>query len=65
MTAATLPNEEITALVRRVTEAAEALIRGDIRGYVALIKHADDYTLMSPSGGETVRGFDESDEALD
>ena len=65
MTAATLPDEEVTALVRRVTEAAEALIRGDIRGYVALIKHADDYTLMSPYGGETVRGFDESDEALD
>jgi hypothetical protein len=65
MTAARLPDEEVTALVRRVTEAAEALIRGDIRGYVALIKHADDYTLMSPYGGETVRGFDESDEALD
>jgi ketosteroid isomerase-like protein len=56
---------ELAALVRRVTEAAEALIRGDVKGYVARIKHADDYTLMSPYGGDPVRGFDDSDEAMD
>ena len=60
----TVAEEELAELIRRVTEAADALIRGDIRGYVDRIKHADDYTLMSPYGGETVRGFDESDEAL-
>jgi ketosteroid isomerase-like protein len=56
---------EIAALVQRVTEAADALIRGDINGYVARINHARDYTLMSPSGGDPVRGFDDSEEALD
>ena len=57
-------DEELAALVHRITEAADALIRGDIEGYAARIRHADDYTLMSPYGGGPVRGFDDSDEAL-
>ena len=60
----TATDQELAELVRRVTEAAEALIRGDAEGYVARIKHADDYTLMSPYGGDPTRGFDDSDEAL-
>src|SRR5215475_13405114 len=58
------PDQDLAELVRLVTEAAEALIRGDIEGYVARIKHADDYTLMSPYGGDPTRGFDGSQEAL-
>ena len=61
----TVTDEELAALVRRITEAAKALIAGDIKGYVARIKHAHDYTLMSPYGGDAVRGFDDSDRALD
>ena len=61
----TVNDEELAALVRRVTEATEALISGDTKGYAALIKHAHDYTLMSPYGGDPVHGFDDSDEALD
>ena len=57
-------DHELAELVRRVTEAAAALIRGDVERYVALIRHADDYTLMSPYGGDAVRGFDDSEEAL-
>jgi len=57
-------DEELAELVQLVTEAARALISGDIAGYVARIEHAHDYTLMSPYGGDTVRGFDDSDEAL-
>jgi ketosteroid isomerase-like protein len=57
-------DEELAALVHRITEAADALIRGDIEGYATRIRHADDYTLMSPYGGGPVRGFDDSDEAL-
>jgi ketosteroid isomerase-like protein len=60
-----LTDEELAALVERITEAAQALIRGDIATYVARIRHADDYTLMSPYGGDVVRGFDGSDEAKD
>ena len=58
----TATDEELAALVQRVTEAAQALIAGDVEGYLARIDHADDYTLMSPYGGETVRGFEDSEE---
>jgi ketosteroid isomerase-like protein len=58
-------DDELAGLVRRITEAAKALIRGDVEGYVARIKHADEYTLMSPYGGDPVRGFDDSDEAME
>ena len=58
-------DEELAILVQRITEAAQALISGDIEGYADRIKHAHDYILMSPYGGEPVRGFDDSDEALD
>jgi ketosteroid isomerase-like protein len=61
----TLTDDELAALVHRITEAAEALIRGDIEGYAARIKHADDYTLMSPYGGDPCGGFDDSDAAFD
>jgi ketosteroid isomerase-like protein len=61
----TVNDQDVAALVRRITEAAEALIAGDVKGYVARIDHARDYTLMSPYGGDPVRGFDDSDEALD
>lgn len=61
----TVTDEELAALVQRITEAAQALISGDIEGYIARIEHAHDYTLMSPYGGDPVRGFDDSDGALD
>ncbi len=61
----TVTGDEVAALVERITAAAQALISGDVERYTALIKHADDYTLMSPYGGDTVRGFDGSDRALD
>ena len=49
---------DVTELVRRTAEAASAYIRGDIRKYLTLIKHGDDYTLMPPYGGEPRHGFD-------
>ena len=58
-------DEELAELIRHTAEAASAIIRGDIRRYLTFIKHADDYTLMAPSGGEPRRGFDGSDEALE
>ena len=36
-----------------------------MRRYISLIRHADDYTLMAPFGGEPTRGFDASPEALE
>jgi ketosteroid isomerase-like protein len=60
----TVTDEELAALVQRITEAAQALISGDATGYASLIKHASDYTLMSPYGGDVARGFDDSEAAL-
>lgn len=57
--------EELAELIRRTAEAASAYIRGDIYKYLTLITHADDYTLMSPYGGEPTRGFDASPERLE
>ena len=60
MSDTTATDEELAELVRRTAEAASALIRGDIRTYATLVRHADDFTLMAPFGGETRRGFDEN-----
>jgi ketosteroid isomerase-like protein len=63
--AGNVTEEEVAGLVRLMADAASAFISGDMRTYAALMRHADDFTLMAPSGGEPRRGFDESDEALD
>jgi ketosteroid isomerase-like protein len=60
-----ITKQDMDDLVAQIAEAASAFIRGDMRKYVALVGHADDYTLMAPSGGEPRRGFDGSGEALD
>jgi ketosteroid isomerase-like protein len=62
MTHHTATNDELAGLIREVAEATAAFIRGDIRTYLTYIRHAGDYTLMTPFGGDTVHGFDESDE---
>src|SRR5215207_4867485 len=58
-------DEELAELIRHTAEAASALIRGDIRTYLTLVPHAEDYTLMDPFGGEPTRGFDASSESLE
>lgn len=65
MSGATATEKELAELVSRTAEAASALIRGDARSYFTLVKHADDFTLMSPYGGDPSRGFDDSDEAVE
>src|SRR5687767_11642388 len=58
-------DEELAELIQRTAEAASAYVRGDIHRYLALITHAEDYTLMAPFGGEVKRGFDTSPERLE
>jgi ketosteroid isomerase-like protein len=65
MTTTDVTDQEVADLFASVAEAASAFINGNMRRYVELIQHADDYTLMAPFGGEPRRGFDDSDEALD
>ena len=56
-------SEDVANLTRRTAEANTALVRGDIDGYLALIEHARDYTLMAPFGGAPTHGFDTSSRA--
>jgi ketosteroid isomerase-like protein len=56
---------ELAELIRRTAEAASALIGGDVRTYLTLLKHAEDFTLMDPFGGEPTRGFEPSSERLE
>ncbi len=52
---------ELGELIELVTEATSAFISGDVRRYFALINHADDYTLMPPTGGSQTRLPESSD----
>jgi ketosteroid isomerase-like protein len=55
---------DVDALTEMMADAASAFIRGDMRRYVGLMRHADDYTLMAPTGGDASRGFEMTDEWL-
>ena len=60
-----ITDQDIAALVERWAEAAQLYIDGDLRRYAAIARHAEDYTLMPPAGGDTRFGFDGSDEAVE
>jgi ketosteroid isomerase-like protein len=57
-------DQELADLIQRAAEASSAFMRGDMGRYLALITHADVYTLMAPFGGAPTRGFDDSPERL-
>ncbi|MFC7495858.1 MULTISPECIES: nuclear transport factor 2 family protein [unclassified Nocardioides] len=63
MTAAQPASALAADLTRLAQDSAAAYIRGDIDTYLDLIDHDDDFTLMSPFGGPTVRGFVDTPEA--
>lgn len=56
---------DLAELIERMDEAAGAYIRGDIRHYLSLFDHPEDYTLMPPYGGETARGYAPTDEQVE
>lgn len=60
-----ITDDDLDDLVHRMDQAAASFIRGDIGQYLSLFDHADDYTLMGPTGGETVRGFDSDEQRLE
>jgi ketosteroid isomerase-like protein len=47
----TVTDEDVAELVRRAKEATVAYVEGDMKRYVALVNHADSYTLADPFGG--------------
>ena len=55
-------DQDVAAVERRSADANKALVRGDIDGYLALIDHSKDYTLMNPFGGAPTLGFVDSPE---
>jgi len=55
---------DVDELVELMREAASAYIGGDIRRYFDLMKHADDFTLMDPFGGETSRETEVTDDRI-
>ena len=57
-------DEEMAGLVERTALAASAFMQGDMRTYLSLIHHAEDYTLMAPFGGPVTHGFDGSEESV-
>jgi len=52
-------DDEVRELARRSEEANDALMRGDVDRYRALVPLADDFMLMSPFGGEPSHGVDQ------
>jgi ketosteroid isomerase-like protein len=55
-------DEEVARLRRVLQESAAAYIRGDIDTYLRLIRHSDNFTLMSPFGGPTIHGHVDTEE---
>jgi ketosteroid isomerase-like protein len=65
-----MPSEGVTdadldQLVEIMSEAASAFIGGNVRHYFELMQHTDDFTLMSPTGGDTVHGSVVTEAELD
>jgi ketosteroid isomerase-like protein len=57
---------DVSELIARFERAAAAYIRGDIRGYLDLIAHTEDCSLMPPNGGEPgIVGADRTEEEIE
>jgi|SRR5688500_4830113 len=62
---ASATDKEIAALIRRSEESNAALMRGDMKTYLALITLTPDFTLMSPFGGKPTRGAEITAERME
>lgn len=56
-------DDTLAELIRIAQDSAQAYINGDLDTYAGLVRHADDFSLMPPFGGETRHGFVLSDES--
>ena len=50
-----LSEKELDAFMTQAEEAAGAYVRGDMERYVELVHHAEQFTLLPPSGGPAGR----------
>jgi ketosteroid isomerase-like protein len=60
-----ISSADLAELIERMDEAAASYIRGDIRHYLSLFDHPQDYTLMPPYGGEVERGYAPTEEQIE
>jgi ketosteroid isomerase-like protein len=58
-------DDDLAELIGLMSEAASAFIGGRMRRYFDLMRHTDDFTLMPPTGGDTIHGSSETDESID
>lgn len=65
MASTEITEQDVAALVESWSQAAQLYMDGDLRAYAAIARHADDYTLMPPNGGDVRTSFDSSDEAVE
>jgi ketosteroid isomerase-like protein len=55
---------DVDELIEIMTEAAQAFIGGDMPRYYELMHHADDFTLMPPTGGDVSRDTESAPEQI-
>ena len=60
-----IDDAQLAELLDRMSDAASAYIRGDIRRYLALFDHPQDYSLMPPNGGDTLVGHNPTEEEIE
>jgi ketosteroid isomerase-like protein len=48
-------DRDVDAVVVRAEEAAGAYVRGDMKRYLELVHHAEQFTLLPPYGGPAIR----------
>jgi len=56
---------ELNELIEVMSEAASAFIGGRMHRYFELMNHTDDFTLMPPTGGDTIHGQAATDDVID
>lgn len=61
----TTPEAELAALVEASAVANDALMRGEIATYNAMVRMAPDFVLMSPFGGTPSHGSDYTPERIE
>ena len=64
MTADNVSDADVRDLVELVSEATSEFFGGDMQRYFALVNHADDFTLMAPTGGDTGHDSENSPERI-
>lgn len=60
-----ISERDIAALVQLHHDANAAWMVGDARRYLDLMNLAEDFTIMTPFGGQPGRGFDDSPERME